>query len=77
MPRRTGCAPASTGIPRRVGHGRAWVLPLPRGAHVVALRFDDRRTPFPLLPAADQCGYRVYGPSLSDGGVPELQVERR
>jgi hypothetical protein len=60
-------------IPRRIGRGRAWALALPRGARVQALRFDDRRATFPLLPAADQCGYRVYGPALAQ---PELAIVR-
>jgi len=43
---------------------------------VPALRFDGRRATFPVLPAADQCGYRAYLPSF---GVaePELQLGGR
>jgi len=52
-------------VPQRIGPGRAFVLALPRGAEVVALRFGRRRVAFPLLPAARQCGYRVYEPFLS------------
>jgi hypothetical protein len=62
-------------IPRRVGGGRAFVLALPRAARVKALRFDGRAVTFPLLPAADQCGYRVFAPFLSPAS--ELQFERR
>jgi len=38
--------------------------------------FDGRRATFPVLPAADQCGYRAYLPSF---GVaePELQLGGR
>ena len=62
-------------IPRRFGGGRAWVLALPRGARVEALRFDGRKATFPLLPARDQCGYRVhYAPELAE---PELEVVPR
>jgi hypothetical protein len=53
-------------VPRRAGGGRAWVLDLPRRARVTDLRFDGRRTAFPLLPAADQCGYRVFAPGLAE-----------
>jgi hypothetical protein len=60
-------------VPRRVRSGRVWVLALPRGARVKALRFDDRRARFTLLPAAQQCGYRVSG--LSFGAAePELEL---
>ena len=58
-------------VPRRFGGGRAWVLTIPRGARVEALRFDARRFTFPLLPAADQCGYRVYAPGLA---APAIEV---
>jgi hypothetical protein len=58
-------------IPRRFGGGRAWVLALPRGARVKALSFDGRRATFPILPARDQCGYRVYAPGLAE---PELEL---
>ena len=60
-------------VPRRVRSGRVWVLALPRDARVKALRFDERRTRFTLLPAAEQCGYRVFGPSL-DASEPELEL---
>ena len=66
--------PRIVGIPRRIGRGRAWVLALPRGARVRALRFDDRPVTLPLLPAADQCGYRVYAPFLSG---PVVKIVRR
>jgi hypothetical protein len=61
-------------IPRRFGGGRAWVLALPRVARVKALRLDGARVPFPLLPASEQCGYRVYGPGLLGGAEPELEI---
>jgi hypothetical protein len=57
--------PRIVDIPRRIGRGRAFVLALPRGAEVRSLRLDGRRVTFPLLPAARQCGYRVYAPFLS------------
>ena len=38
-----------------------------------ALRFDRRRISFPLRPAADQCGYRVFAPFLSP---PPLTAQR-
>jgi hypothetical protein len=60
-------------VPRRISRARAWVLALPRGARVKAVRFDDRRIVFPLLPAADQCGYRV-STSLFGEAEPELEV---
>ena len=59
-------------IPRRFGRGRAWVLALPRGARVKALSFDGRRATFPLLPARDQCGYRVFAPGLAEPDVVVL-----
>ena len=56
--------------------GRVWVLALPRGARVKALRFDDRRARITLLPAAEQCGYRAYG-AIGGFGEPELEVVPR
>jgi len=61
-------------IPRRLGGGRAWVLGLPRTARVKALGVDGLRVRFPLLPAADQCGYRVFGPGLFGAAEPELEI---
>jgi hypothetical protein len=61
-------------VPRRFGGGRAWVLALPRRARVKALRLDGRNVRFPLLPAAEQCGYRVYGPGLFGAAEPELEL---
>jgi hypothetical protein len=63
-------------VPRRLGGGRAWVLALPRRARVVALDFGRGRVTFPVLPAADQCGYRIYAPGLDAGAEPELRFER-
>jgi hypothetical protein len=64
-------------VPRRFGGGRAWVLALPRRAYVKALRLDGRDVRFPLLPAAEQCGYRVYGPGLFGAAAPEPEPELR
>ena len=64
-------------VPRRFGGGRAWVLALPRSARVKALSIGGRRYTFPLLPAADQCGYEVYAPALFGVAEPELALERR
>jgi hypothetical protein len=61
-------------VPRRFGGGRAWVLALPRKARVKALRIGGGRFAFPLLPAAAQCGYFVYAPSLFGVGEPELEL---
>jgi hypothetical protein len=61
-------------VPRRFGGGRAWVLALPRTARVKALRADGQRVRFPLLPAAEQCGYRIYAPGLFGAAVPELEM---
>jgi hypothetical protein len=57
-------------VPRRIGRGRAFVLRLPRGAEVAALRFDRKLVTFPLRPAARQCGYRVYEPFLTQPPFP-------
>jgi hypothetical protein len=61
-------------VPRRFGGGRAWVLPLPRTARVKALRIGGARFTFPLLPAAEQCGYSVHAPSLFGAAEPELEL---
>ena len=61
-------------VPRRFGGGRAWVLALPRTARVKALRIGGERFTFPLLPAARQCGYRVYAPAMFGVGEPELEL---
>jgi hypothetical protein len=63
-------------LPKRLGGSRVWVLAPPRAARVKALRFDHRRAPFPLLPAARQCGYRMAAPSISGAAEPELEVIR-
>jgi hypothetical protein len=54
-------------IPRSPNR-RAFAIALPRGARVTALRFDRRRTPFPVLPASRQCGYRLVEPVLGGDG---------
>jgi hypothetical protein len=63
-------------VPRRLGGGRAWVLALPRRARVKALRFGRTRATFPLLPAARQCGYRLYAPGLAEGPVISAATAR-
>ena len=63
-------------LPRRVGRGRAFVLALPRGARVDALRIGGRLITFPVLPAARQCGYRAFAPIDPFGAAePELEIQ--